>query len=117
MDMHTHFRREDTRIPITFVRQRRAVGNAGWNSELVGEPQTIEDLRPVSEERDDDCRARARQQGRMRRTPFSPPGAAGPARDSNTRAPMKTELDQGYTGSRGGLSRGRLQARSGFIGR
>ena len=30
MDMHTHFLRDDTRIQ-TFVRQREAVGKAGWN--------------------------------------------------------------------------------------
>ena len=44
MDMHTHFLRDDTRIQ-TFVRQREAVGKAGWNPELVGKPQTIEDLK------------------------------------------------------------------------
>jgi uncharacterized protein len=30
MDMHTHFLRDDTRI-MNFVRQREAVGKAGWN--------------------------------------------------------------------------------------
>jgi uncharacterized protein len=44
MDMHTHFLRDDTRID-TFVRQREAVGQAGWNPELVGKPQTIDDLK------------------------------------------------------------------------
>ncbi|HZA01966.1 MAG TPA: amidohydrolase family protein [Hyphomicrobiaceae bacterium] len=44
MDMHTHFLRDDTRIQ-TFVRQREAVGQAGWNPALVGKPQTIEDLK------------------------------------------------------------------------
>jgi uncharacterized protein len=44
MDMHTHFLRDDTRIQ-TFVRQREAVGKAGWNPELVGKPQTIDDLK------------------------------------------------------------------------
>ena len=44
MDMHTHFLRGDTRID-TFVRQREAVGKAGWNPELVGKPQTIDDLK------------------------------------------------------------------------
>jgi uncharacterized protein len=44
MDCHTHFLREDTRI-MTFVRQREAVGKAGWNTALVGKPQTIEDLK------------------------------------------------------------------------
>jgi predicted TIM-barrel fold metal-dependent hydrolase len=44
MDMHTHFLRDDTRIQ-TFVRQREAVGKAGWNPQLVDKPQTIEDLK------------------------------------------------------------------------
>jgi uncharacterized protein len=44
MDMHTHFLRDDTRIQ-TFVRQREAVGQSGWNPQLVGRPQTIEDLK------------------------------------------------------------------------
>jgi hypothetical protein len=44
MDMHTHFLRDDTRI-TGFVRQREAVGKAGWNPALVGKPQTIEDLK------------------------------------------------------------------------
>ncbi len=44
MDMHTHFLRDDTRIQ-TFVRQREAVGKAGWNPSLVDKPQTIEDLK------------------------------------------------------------------------
>ncbi len=44
MDMHTHFLRDDTRIQ-TFVRQREAVGKAGWNPALIGRPQTIEDLK------------------------------------------------------------------------
>jgi predicted TIM-barrel fold metal-dependent hydrolase len=44
MDMHTHFLRDDTRI-MTFVRQREAVGKAGWNPALAGKPQTIEDLK------------------------------------------------------------------------
>ena len=44
MDMHTHFLRDDTRIQ-TFVRQREAVGKAGWNPALVDKPQTIEDLK------------------------------------------------------------------------
>jgi len=43
MDMHTHFLRPGTRIQ-TFVNQRRAVGKAGWNSELAGKEQTIDDL-------------------------------------------------------------------------
>ena len=43
-DGHTHFLREDTRIE-TFVRMREAVGKAGWNPDLVGKPQSIEDLK------------------------------------------------------------------------
>src|SRR6266576_3956440 len=43
MDMHTHFLRPGTRIH-TFVNQRRAVGKAGWNPELAGKEQTIDDL-------------------------------------------------------------------------
>jgi hypothetical protein len=34
MDMHTHFLPPGTGIQ-TFVNQRRAVGKAGWNSELA----------------------------------------------------------------------------------
>jgi hypothetical protein len=44
MDCHTHFLRDDTRI-MTFVRQRQAVGKAGWNQALSGKEQTIEDLK------------------------------------------------------------------------
>ena len=44
MDCHTHFLRDDTRI-VGFVRQREAVGKAGWNPALAGKPQTIEDLK------------------------------------------------------------------------
>ena len=44
MDCHTHFLRDDTRI-MGFVRQREAVGKAGWNPALAGKPQTIEDLK------------------------------------------------------------------------
>ena len=43
-DGHTHFLREDTRL-TGFVRMREAVGKAGWNPELGGKPQTIEDLK------------------------------------------------------------------------
>ncbi|WPB86855.1 amidohydrolase family protein [Sediminicoccus rosea] len=43
MDVHTHFLRPDTRI-MTFVNARRAVGRAGWNPDLVGREQTIQDL-------------------------------------------------------------------------
>jgi predicted TIM-barrel fold metal-dependent hydrolase len=44
MDMHTHFLRDDTRL-TAFVRQRQAVGKAGWNPALRGREQTIEDLK------------------------------------------------------------------------
>ncbi|MGH7265263.1 MAG: amidohydrolase family protein [Candidatus Rokuibacteriota bacterium] len=44
MDCHTHFLRDDTRI-TTFVRQRQAVGKAGWNPSLAGKEQTLEDLK------------------------------------------------------------------------
>ena len=44
MDCHTHFLRDDTRI-MGFVRQRQAVGKAGWNPALQGKEQTIEDLK------------------------------------------------------------------------
>jgi predicted TIM-barrel fold metal-dependent hydrolase len=44
MDMHTHFLRDDTPI-MTFVRQREAVGKAGWNPTLKDKPQTIDDLK------------------------------------------------------------------------
>ena len=44
MDMHTHFLRDDTRI-MNFVRQREAVGKAGWNPALQGKPQTVENLK------------------------------------------------------------------------
>ena len=43
MDCHTHFLRDDTRI-MGFVRQREAVGKAGWNPALRGKEQTIDDL-------------------------------------------------------------------------
>ena len=44
MDMHTHFLRDDTRL-TGFVAMREAVGRAGWNKELSGKEQTIEDLK------------------------------------------------------------------------
>jgi predicted TIM-barrel fold metal-dependent hydrolase len=44
MDMDTHFLRDDTRL-TGFVNMRQAVGKAGWNPELAGKPQTIEDLK------------------------------------------------------------------------
>jgi predicted TIM-barrel fold metal-dependent hydrolase len=43
MDVHTHFLRPGTRI-MTFVNQRKAVGQAGWNPALKGKEQTIDDL-------------------------------------------------------------------------
>ena len=44
MDVHTHFLRDDTRLE-GFARGREAVGRAGWNPDLAGKPQTIEDLK------------------------------------------------------------------------
>ena len=44
MDMHTHFLRDDTRIK-NFVAMRAAVGKAGWNKDLAGKEQTIDDLK------------------------------------------------------------------------
>jgi hypothetical protein len=44
LDGHTHFLREDTHLE-GFVRMREAVGKAGWNPELAGKPQTIEELK------------------------------------------------------------------------
>ncbi|HEX4026660.1 MAG TPA: amidohydrolase family protein [Rhizomicrobium sp.] len=44
MDMHTHFLRDDTRL-VSFVAMRQAVGKAGWNKELSGKEQTIDDLK------------------------------------------------------------------------
>ncbi|MEJ0016557.1 MAG: amidohydrolase family protein [Acetobacteraceae bacterium] len=44
MDMHTHFLRDDTRL-TGFVSMREAVGRTGWNPQLSGRPQTIEDLK------------------------------------------------------------------------
>ncbi|HWC63538.1 MAG TPA: amidohydrolase family protein [Rhizomicrobium sp.] len=44
MDMHTHFLRDDTRL-TGFVAMREAVGRAGWNKELAGKEQTIDDLK------------------------------------------------------------------------
>jgi hypothetical protein len=44
MDVHTHFLRDDTRLE-GFVRGREAVGKAGWNPDLVGKPQTLDDLK------------------------------------------------------------------------
>jgi predicted TIM-barrel fold metal-dependent hydrolase len=44
LDVHTHFLRDDTSIQ-TFVRMREAVGKSGWNPDLAGKPQSIEDLK------------------------------------------------------------------------
>ena len=44
MDTHTHFLRDDTRL-TGFVAAREAVGRSGWNPQLSGRPQTIEDLK------------------------------------------------------------------------
>jgi hypothetical protein len=44
MDMHTHFLRDDTRLN-SFVKQREAVGEAGWNPDLTGKPQSLDDLK------------------------------------------------------------------------
>ena len=44
MDMHTHFLRDDTRL-MGFVKQRDAVGKAGWNKSLADKEQTIDDLK------------------------------------------------------------------------
>ena len=44
MDVHTHFLRDDTRLE-GFVRGREAVGRTGWNPQIAGRPQTIEDLK------------------------------------------------------------------------
>ena len=44
MDVHTHFLRDDTRLE-GFARGREAVGKAGWNPDLVGKPQTLDDLK------------------------------------------------------------------------
>ena len=44
MDMHTHFLRDDTRL-TGFVRMRESVGKAGWNPDLAGKPQTLDDLK------------------------------------------------------------------------
>ena len=44
LDMHTHFLRDDTRL-TSFVAMRNAVGKAGWNKELAGKEQTLDDLK------------------------------------------------------------------------
>jgi predicted TIM-barrel fold metal-dependent hydrolase len=44
MDVHTHFLRDDTRLE-GFARMRETIGKAGWNKELAGKPQTVDDLK------------------------------------------------------------------------
>jgi predicted TIM-barrel fold metal-dependent hydrolase len=44
MDTHTHFLRDDTRL-TGFVKQREAVGKAGWNKSLADKEQTLDDLK------------------------------------------------------------------------
>ena len=44
MDTHTHFLRDDTRL-TNFIAAREAVGRSGWNPQLQGRPQTIQDLK------------------------------------------------------------------------
>ena len=43
-DGHTHFLRDDTRL-AGFVKGREAVGQWGWNKELSGKEQTLDDLK------------------------------------------------------------------------
>jgi uncharacterized protein len=43
-DGHTHFLRDDTRL-ASFVQMRQEVGDAGWNPQMKGKKQTIEDLK------------------------------------------------------------------------
>jgi len=44
LDMHTHFLRDDTRV-TTFLQTRKAIAQLGWNPELVGRPQSLDDLK------------------------------------------------------------------------
>ena len=44
IDGHTHFLRDDTRL-MGFVKAREAVGQWGWNKQLSGKEQTIDDLK------------------------------------------------------------------------
>ena len=44
IDGHTHFLRDDTRL-MGFVKAREAVGQWGWNKDLAGKQQTIDDLK------------------------------------------------------------------------
>jgi hypothetical protein len=43
-DGHTHFLRDDTRLS-GFVKGREAIGQWGWNKELAGKEQTLNDLK------------------------------------------------------------------------
>src|SRR5580700_183460 len=43
-DCHTHFLRDDTRLN-NFIAGRKSVGDAGWNPQLRGKEQTLEDLK------------------------------------------------------------------------
>ena len=43
-DGHTHFLRDDTRL-TGFIKMRESVGSSGWNPDLTGKKQTIEDLK------------------------------------------------------------------------
>ena len=62
MDMHTHFLRDDTRI-MTFVRQREAVGKAGWNPGARG--QGADDRGPEVRQLLQGDLPRQRHQGRV----------------------------------------------------
>ena len=44
IDDQTHFLRDDTRLTL-FVKLREEVGRWGWNPELSGKPQTLDDLK------------------------------------------------------------------------
>ncbi len=44
LDGHTHFLRDDTRL-TSFVQMRQAIGATGWNPQLSGKPQTLDDLK------------------------------------------------------------------------
>ena len=130
MDMHTHFLRDDTRIQ-TFVRQREAVGKAGWNP--AADRQAADHRGPevdnyfkevfldsdtkialisqralrypaglVPHQRNDDCRARARQQGSRLQAHDGArhlhAGPAGLAREPRARArACKPDSIKGYT--------------------
>jgi len=50
MDTHTHFLRDDTRL-TGFVKQREAVGKAGWNKSLSDKEQTLDDLNTTTTSR------------------------------------------------------------------